>query len=335
MSRREELLRKNELIRSTREIPDSEVVDARQNHRPRSGQGSFAQRQRLEDRIKELEAMVEKTEGRVVSLGRIGPNPWQPRRIFDQDELKKLADSIANVGLMQPIVVRAVSNRDTGESSGIDDEETFYQIIAGERRYKAHQILGKESIKLYVIEASDADMAALALSENIHRADLTAYEIALAIKTAEEMFPSKTSLATSLGMNRTALYKYLSYFKLPAFVIDDLDVTPGLLGRDAADAIASYLTNAGEHAVQSLLNLWPRVKSGDLDQGKIVNMLEAALRNPAGSRRERDVKTLFVGKEKAGSITRDESLFLVKIRAAALTPEKEAELRSFIEKMFQ
>ena len=335
MSRRDELLKKNANIRSTAEISDTEVLDARQNHRPRSGQGSFAQRQRLEDRIKELEARVDLTEGSTIDLGRISPNPWQPRRVFDKDELEKLAMSIGQIGLVQPIIVRSVSNRDTTGNDEGAVEAISYQIIAGERRYKAHQILGKESIKSIVLDVSDADMAAFALAENIDRTDLTAYEIALAIKAAEVMFPSKTSLAASLGMNRTALYKYLSYFKLPAFVIDDLDINPTILGRDAADAISGFLASAGNRAEQSLLQIWPRVKSGDLDQGKIVSTIEAALLHRTTVRTERSIKKLFVGKEQAGTITRDGSAFTVKIRAAALTPEMEAELRSVVERMFQ
>lgn len=331
MSRRDELLKKNANIRSTAEISDSEVKDVRQNHRPRSGQGSFEQRQRLEDRIKELEARVGQSDGCLISLGHITPNPWQPRRVFDEAELEKLALSIGGIGLIQPIIVRAVSNRDTStdSSDGIN-----YQIIAGERRYRAHQKLGKETIKAIVIEATDADMAAFALAENIDRTDLTAYEIAVAIQNAEPMFKSKSSLASALGLNRTALYKYLSFFKLPAFVVDDLEIRPDILGRDAADAIVSLLAGAGDVAVRSLENIWPRVKSGDLDQGKIVGTIEAALKHKTAIRTDRDIKKLFVGKQQAGTITRDGSALTLKIRAAALTPEKEAELRAVVERMF-
>ena len=335
MSRREELLKKNANIRSTAEISDAEVHAASQSHRPRSGQGSFAQRQRLEDRIKELESRIELTEGSAIALTEISRNPWQPRRVFDKEELEKLAMSIGQIGLIQPIIVRVVSNRDTPEEDRSESEAASnYQIIAGERRYKAHQILGIESIKAIVLEASDADMAAFALAENIDRTDLTAYEIAVAIRNAETMFISKTSLASALGLNRTALYKYLAFFKLPSFVINDLEIKPDILGRDAADAIASLLAKGDDDVVKSLQEIWPRVKAGDLDQGKIVSTIDAAQRHRTTVRTERDIKKLFVGKEQAGSITRDGSVLTVRIRAAALTPEKEAELRSVVERMF-
>ena len=323
MSRRDELMKKNQNIRSTAEISESEVLDAKQNHRPRSGQGSFAQRQRLEDRIRELEARVVESEGRTIPIESITPNPWQPRRIFDNEELQKLAMSIGEIGLVQPIIVRSVSNRDTG-----------FEIIAGERRWRAHQLLGRDAIKAIVLDVADADMAAFALAENIDRADLTAYEIAVAIRNAEQMFPSKTSLASSLGLNRTAVYKYLAFFKLPSFIIDDLEVSPGLLGRDSADSIASVLGSGGNQALSSLQAIWPRVKSGDLDQGKIVSTIEVAIKNRVEVRTGRDIKKLFVGSKQAGTITRDDAALTVKIRAAALTPEKEVELRSVVERMF-
>lgn len=335
MSRRDELMKKNANIRSTAEISDSEVKDARQNHRPRSGQGSFAQRQRLEDRIKELEAITGQADGTLVPLDHISPNPWQPRRVFNESELEKLALSIDHIGLIQPIIVRSVSNRDTLSEAHDAPVGQSYEIIAGERRFRAHQKLGREAIRAIAIEATDADMVAFALAENIDRTDLTAYEIAVAIHNAEPMFSSKTSLASSLGLNRTALYKYLAFFKLPQFVIDDLEINPEILGRDAADAISTLLSTSDCGRVEeSLREIWPRVKSGDLDQGKIVGTIEAAMRHKTAARTDRDIKKLFIGKEQAGTITRDSSALTLKIRAVALTPEMEAELRSIVERMF-
>lgn len=323
MNRRAELLAKNAKIRSTTDISDEEVKAVGQSHRARSGQGSFAQRQRLEDRVQELEAKLEQAAGDLLPLAAIVPNPWQPRRIFDDAELQKLAASISEIGLIQPIIVRSVSNRDTP-----------YQIVAGERRFKAHELLGRTEIRAIVLDVSDPDMAALALAENMDRTDLSAYEIAVAIRNAEAFFPNRKNFAEALGLNRTALYKYFAFFKLPDFVIDDLELRPDLIGRDAADAIASLLGKEGEKGVESLSRLWPRVKAGDLEQGKIVPLIKAALQPRGQANASRDITKLFVGKKQAGSITRDSAALTVKIRASALTPEKEAELRSVMARLF-
>ena len=177
-------------------------------------------------------------------------------------------------------------------------------------------------------------MAAFALAENMDRTDLTAYEIALAVRNAEQMFPSKTVLASSIGINRTALYKYLAFFKLPSFIIDDLEKCPELLGRDAADAIATLLEKVGDQALSSLKLLWPRVKSGALGQGKIVETVKATIKNRGAVSTERDIKKIFIGSKQAGTITRDNVSLIVKIRASALTPEKEAQLRTLVEQLF-
>lgn len=360
MSRRDELMAKNAKIRAAADISDAEARRAAENHRPRSGQGSFVQRQKLEDRVAELEAQLSPGAGKLIPLLRLSPNPWQPRRVFAEGEIQELATSIAEVGLIQPIIVRSVSNRDTpdGDTSGfeggnrddrptqglngIDDQakvgvsnrDTSYQIVAGERRFRAHQLLGKDSIKAIIMDVSDADMAALALAENMDRTDLSAYEIAVAIRNAELNFSNRSNLAAAVGLNRTALYKYLAFFKLPDFVIADLEVRPDLLGRDAADNIARLLDREGGEAVTNLESLWIRVKSGELDQGKIVATIETLLRRTQSAGSQRDIRKLFVGEQQAGSITRDSANFTIKIRAAALTPDMEEGLRAFVESMF-
>ena len=112
-----------------------------------------------------------KTEGSSsiseIELAKITVNPNQPRREFDQTALQELADSIAEIGIIQPITLRKLS----------DDE---YQIIAGERRYRASQKAGLKTIPAYIRTADDENMMEMALIENIQREDLNAVEIALA-----------------------------------------------------------------------------------------------------------------------------------------------------------
>ncbi len=334
-SRIEKMLAKTQGIRAARDIPDSEVV---RSATPKTAVGTMAAWQAAQIRIEELESqLAESGEDRRIPVAAIAPNPWQPRRVFDLSELNKLAESIAEVGLIQPVIVRSVGNPNISppgeECVGIPN--TRYQLVAGERRWRAHKILGKVDIKVIVIEATDEEMAALALAENIDRQDLTAYEIALAIRNAESAFPSRKSLAACLGINRSDLYSYLAFFSLPGFIIDDLDAAPGLIGRDAAKDIKSAIDNHGARAEVALRSLWPRVKSRDIEQGKIAALIEASLTRSEHVRTERDIRKLFVGKEQAGSITRDASKLKIEIKAAALTPESEAELRRFVEGMFK
>ena len=112
-----------------------------------------------------------KTEGsssiNEIELAKITVNPNQPRREFDETALQELADSITEIGIIQPITLRKLS----------DDE---YQIIAGERRYRASQRAGLKTIPAYIRTADDENMMEMALIENIQREDLNAVEIALA-----------------------------------------------------------------------------------------------------------------------------------------------------------
>lgn len=290
-----------------------------------------------EEKIAALEAKVKDLETTTISVALISPNPWQPRKVFDEAEIQKLAGSIAEIGLIQPIVVRSVSNVDThgAPKESVSNVDTRYQIVAGERRWRAHKLLGLSEVKAVVIETTDEEMAALALAENFDREDLTAYEIALAIQNAESAFPNRKSLANALGINRTDLYKFLAFFQLPDFVISDLEQQPGLLGRHAAEEIAASIKKHDQPAIDALEKIWPRVKSGDLDQGKIASLIETSISRGTQAPIQRDIRKLFVGNEQAGSITRDAARLKIEIKAAALTPEKEAELRAFVEKMFQ
>jgi len=263
------------------------------------------------------------SEIRELPVDAIAPNPLQPRRVFAESEIVKLASSIAEIGLMQPILVRTVQTLDGAN----------WQLIAGERRLRAHRLLGKAIIKAVVVEASDENAATMALAENMDREDLTAYEIAVSIQNLLRIFKNKTRLAHSLGLQRSDLYRYLAFFKLPDFILNDLDAKPALLGRDAADDIAGAVGKHGEAALPVLSRLWTTVKSGEIDQGKVGACINAAMNRSEHGKRERDEKPLFIGKEQAGRITRDDKKLTVEIKTAALPPKKERELRSFIEKL--
>ena len=149
-----------------------------------------------------------KTEGSSsiseIELAKITVNPNQPRREFDQTALQELADSIAEIGIIQPITLRKLS----------DDE---YQIIAGERRYRASQKAGLKTIPAYIRTADDENMMEMALIENIQREDLNAVEIALAYQHLLDQYElTQERLSERIGKNRTTIANYLRLLKLPA-----------------------------------------------------------------------------------------------------------------------
>ena len=159
-----------------------------------------------------------KTEGsssiNEIELAKITVNPNQPRREFDQTALQELADSIAEIGIIQPITLRKLS----------DDE---YQIIAGERRYRASQKAGLTTIPAYIRTADDENMMEMALIENIQREDLNPIEEAFAYKRLLEEFNLKQDeVAERVSKSRTAVTNSIRLLKLnekvQQMVIDDM-----------------------------------------------------------------------------------------------------------------
>ena len=139
-----------------------------------------------------------------IELSQIVPNPDQPRREFDQEALEELASSIRELGIIQPISLRQV---DGGN----------YQIIAGERRYRAAQMAGLETIPAYVRTVEDETLMEMALIENIQREDLNSIEIALAFQKLIELYQlTQEKLSERVGKKRTTIANYLRLLKLPA-----------------------------------------------------------------------------------------------------------------------
>ncbi|MDR0745985.1 MAG: ParB/RepB/Spo0J family partition protein [Mediterranea sp.] len=149
-----------------------------------------------------------KTEGassiNEIELSKISVNPNQPRREFDETALQELSDSITEIGIIQPITLRKLS----------DDE---YQIIAGERRYRASLKAGKTHIPAYIRTANDENVIEMALIENIQREDLNAVEIALAYQHLLDQYGlTQERLSERVGKKRTTIANYLRLLKLPA-----------------------------------------------------------------------------------------------------------------------
>lgn len=141
-----------------------------------------------------------------VELSRISANPDQPRHDFDEESIEELAVSIRELGIIQPL-----SLRKTGPDS--------YQIIAGERRYRAAIKAGLERVPAYIRTASDVEITEMALIENIQREDLNAIEIALAFKKLIDQYSlTQEQLSERIGKKRATIANFLRLLKLPAEV---------------------------------------------------------------------------------------------------------------------
>ena len=139
-----------------------------------------------------------------VALDKIRVNPNQPRRDFNAEAMQELADSIREIGIIQPITLRQMS----------DDE---YQIIAGERRYRAARMAGLECIPAYVRTADDENIVEMALIENLQREDLNPIEIALAFQHLTEQYGlTQERLGERVGKKRVTVTNYLRLLRLPA-----------------------------------------------------------------------------------------------------------------------
>ena len=149
-----------------------------------------------------------KTEGsssiNEVPLKQIYANPDQPRREFDEERLQELADSIREIGIIQPITLRKI-------------KENEYQIIAGERRFRAATIANLETIPAYIRTADDENVMEMALIENIQREDLNAMEVALACQNLLEVYSmTQEQLSTRIGKKRATVANYIRLLRLPA-----------------------------------------------------------------------------------------------------------------------
>ena len=150
-----------------------------------------------------------------IPIDMIEPNPYQPRMSFDQEALDELADSIRTLGLIQPITVRR-------------KEGGRYQIISGERRFRACQQAGMDMMPAYIRDANDQGMLEMAIVENIQRENLDPIEVALSFqRLIEECSMTQEQMAVRVGKKRASVTNSLRLLKLPAKIQHDLKV--GLL----------------------------------------------------------------------------------------------------------
>ena len=223
-----------------------------------------------------------------IDLRNIEFNPYQPRTHFDQAGLEELAASIGHLGIIQPITVREI---DRGK----------YQIISGERRYRASQMAGLTEIPAYIRLADDNNMLELALVENIQREDLDAIEIAISYqRLIDECQLTQENVSERVGKKRSTIANYLRLLKLPAEI--QLAIRQGQITMGHARALVNI-----EQTDQQLQLLGEIVESG-----LSVRQVEMAVRQinhpelPDESSEETDLSPARKGAEEDGQISGQE-----------------------------
>ena len=202
----------------------------------------------IEVKAKPMSEMIE------IKISDIVPNPTQPRTEFDEEALEELADSIRQLGLIQPITVKR------------DGEK--YIIISGERRWRASEKAGLESVPAYIREVDDTTLHAMALVENIQREDLNAIEISLGMqRLVEECGLTQEALAERLGKKRSTVANYLRLLNLPEEI--QFAIKSGVISMGHAKVLVGVESKAKQ------LSLLKRCIKSNLS----VRQLEELVRN--------------------------------------------------------
>lgn len=177
---------------------------------------------------------------REVPLSQISLNPYQPRREFKPEDLSELAESIKSVGIIHPPLVRPLLGSDT------------YELIAGERRFRAAQLAGLKTIPVFIRQASYALSAQAALIENIQRVDLNPLEIAKALRQLMQDFGfNQDQLAQKIGKKRSTIANYLRLLSLPSSIQNSILKEEITMGH--AKAILALETEEKQHLLHRLI----------------------------------------------------------------------------------
>ena len=187
----------------------------------------------------------------------IDANPDQPRRTFEPFALNELADSIKTLGIIQPLTVRRVS-------------AAKYQLISGERRFRASQLAGLDRVPAYVREANDQEMLEMALVENIQREDLDAIEVAISFKRLmEECALTQEELASRVGKQRSTVSNYIRLLGLPANI--QQSVAAGHLSFGHARVLAGLQEPKNQKALfRRILDKGLNVRQTEREASEIV-----------------------------------------------------------------
>ena len=188
-----------------------------------------------------------------IDMDQIEANPFQPRKNFDEESLQELASSIREIGIIQPITVRELDGNK-------------YQLITGERRYKAARIAGLKAIPAYVRKANDQNMLEMSLIENIQREDLDSIEVAISYqRLIEECNLTQENLSERVGKKRSTITNYLRLLKLPA------EIQLGIRDKIISMGHARAVINIPDPETQ--LDIYRNILKNDLSVRKVEEIV--------------------------------------------------------------
>lgn len=227
-----------------------------------------------------------------IDVNLISPNPDQPRTTFDEDALEDLAASIKELGIIQPL-----SLRKTGPDS--------YQIIAGERRYRAAKLAGLATVPAYIRTATDSELTEMALIENIQREDLNAIEIALTFRKLIDQYNlTQERLSERIGKKRATIANFLRLLKLPA------EVQLGLRDKRVDMGHARALLSIEQPSLQ--LKLYNEIIKHGLSVRKVEELAKAYQAGDAPAKDSR--------KSKPAAVNHDYDILKKHLSATFRTP---------------
>ncbi len=198
-------------------------------------------------------------------LAQVVPNPNQPRKYFDEDALQELAASIRERGVLEPIIVRP--------------KEGQYEIVAGERRYRASLIAGMDTIPVVVREMSDEEAMADSLLENFQREDLTVMERAEAIKNLLT-YMTQEDAARRLGCSTSTLRRYLDLLDLPPIVQAELSLPPAKQMQNVVTEGHARTLRSLNHDYGTQVRVLEKIKKDNLSVDETERLLEAIQKAP-------------------------------------------------------
>ncbi|MGB3525448.1 MAG: ParB/RepB/Spo0J family partition protein [Flavobacteriales bacterium] len=200
------------------------------------------------------DASAQRVAGNIASIpiGQIEPNPFQPRTTFAPEAILELAQSIKELGIIQPVTVRKL---------GYDR----YQLISGERRFRASQVAGLSEVPAYIRIANDESMLEMALVENIQREELDAIEVAISFqRLLEEVNLTQEALSEKVGKDRATVANYLRLLKLPP------EIQLGLRQRQIGMGHARALITINDPAKQA--ELYRRIVESQLSVRQVEDL---------------------------------------------------------------